>query len=245
MSHCYSDDSCSSGSDDECHEKVRRRRGVRNKGGGPQPNGCCSPQPFYSIPPNYPPPQGFQPPVFAPPPQFGTASMGPYYGADPNYIGQPGFTSAPGIVPPPPGFLPNLPPSQDYTQTPPNQSLYASQIYSPQPYQTQQFYASRTSVPNPNDRYNYNPPTNIPQKRPFWDNDYSTTHCTKCKQAFTIFRRKHHCRKCGHIFCWECSTENKAIPELGYYFPVKVCDDCWMEMDRKKNETNYESYSTS
>jgi hypothetical protein len=34
-----------------------------------------------------------------------------------------------------------------------------------------------------------------------WQPDASTAACTACAKPFTFLERKHHCRKCGHIFC--------------------------------------------
>eukprot|EP01043_Picozoa_sp_COSAG02_P035168 COSAG02_NODE_2502_length_8672_cov_3.830631_5_plen_871_part_00 len=38
-----------------------------------------------------------------------------------------------------------------------------------------------------------------------WVKDTMVTTCEKCEKKFNQYRRKHHCRNCGHIFCWECS----------------------------------------
>ena len=35
-----------------------------------------------------------------------------------------------------------------------------------------------------------------------WKEDSEVTHCFNCNsQFFFLLRRKHHCRKCGNIFC--------------------------------------------
>lgn len=39
-----------------------------------------------------------------------------------------------------------------------------------------------------------------------WVASSSVTNCTSCNEAFTIWLRKHHCRFCGHIFCFRCSS---------------------------------------
>jgi len=41
--------------------------------------------------------------------------------------------------------------------------------------------------------------------REFWMKDESATSCFHCNRAFTTFRRKHHCRVCGQIFCSACT----------------------------------------
>jgi len=49
-------------------------------------------------------------------------------------------------------------------------------------------------------------------RRAIWAEDESTTYCTKCKTDFGIAVFKHHCRKCGLIFCHECSRSKLLIP---------------------------------
>ncbi|XP_030891018.1 RUN and FYVE domain-containing protein 1 isoform X4 [Leptonychotes weddellii] len=57
-----------------------------------------------------------------------------------------------------------------------------------------------------------------------WLKDDEATHCKQCEKEFSISRRKHHCRHCGHIFCSTCSSSELALPS--YPRPVRVCDSC-------------------
>ncbi|XP_044243246.1 RUN and FYVE domain-containing protein 1 isoform X4 [Ursus arctos] len=57
-----------------------------------------------------------------------------------------------------------------------------------------------------------------------WLKDDEATHCKQCEKEFSISRRKHHCRHCGHIFCNSCSSNELALPS--YPRPVRVCDSC-------------------
>ncbi|XP_059031874.1 RUN and FYVE domain-containing protein 1 isoform X3 [Mustela lutreola] len=57
-----------------------------------------------------------------------------------------------------------------------------------------------------------------------WLKDDEATHCKQCEKEFSISRRKHHCRHCGHIFCNTCSSNELALPS--YPRPVRVCDSC-------------------
>nr|XP_025718478.1 RUN and FYVE domain-containing protein 1 isoform X3 [Callorhinus ursinus] len=57
-----------------------------------------------------------------------------------------------------------------------------------------------------------------------WLKDDEATHCKQCEKEFSISRRKHHCRHCGHIFCSTCSSNELALPS--YPRPVRVCDSC-------------------
>ena len=47
-----------------------------------------------------------------------------------------------------------------------------------------------------------------------WENENDVLDCTKCKLKFNIlWRRKHHCRFCGKVFCSECCKNYKLIPQ--------------------------------
>jgi hypothetical protein len=39
----------------------------------------------------------------------------------------------------------------------------------------------------------------------FWMPDDQVKECYECNEKFTTFRRRHHCRVCGQIFCGKCS----------------------------------------
>ncbi|VDK40378.1 unnamed protein product [Taenia asiatica] len=56
--------------------------------------------------------------------------------------------------------------------------------------------------------------------------------CFRCKSTFTTFRRKHHCRNCGNVFCGECTTGRAGIPKYGIEKEVRVCDNCLYELTR-------------
>ncbi|XP_063542118.1 RUN and FYVE domain-containing protein 2 isoform X3 [Cydia strobilella] len=63
---------------------------------------------------------------------------------------------------------------------------------------------------------------------PNWTSDKDATVCTACAKEFTIARRKHHCRRCGHIFCSACSDKSVAL--AGNTKPVRACDACYAEV---------------
>jgi hypothetical protein len=52
-----------------------------------------------------------------------------------------------------------------------------------------------------------------PRQNNIWIPDYMANSCLKCKKAFGLFVRKHHCRLCGNIFCGSC-TLYMFIPEF-------------------------------
>ncbi|GAA5844076.1 hypothetical protein JCM9279_003724 [Rhodotorula babjevae] len=58
----------------------------------------------------------------------------------------------------------------------------------------------------------------------YWIKDESARECFQCQSTFTTFRRKHHCRICGQIFCINCASH--ILPRLGHLERVRVCDGC-------------------
>ncbi|KAI3613932.1 hypothetical protein CBS9595_004109 [Malassezia furfur] len=47
---------------------------------------------------------------------------------------------------------------------------------------------------------------------PVWVPDSVATQCTRCAEPFTLWRRRHHCRLCGHVFCATCSAAAVRVP---------------------------------
>lgn len=47
---------------------------------------------------------------------------------------------------------------------------------------------------------------------PRWQPDAEVTFCPICHTQFSIFIRKHHCRKCGRVVCNSCSPHRITIP---------------------------------
>lgn len=50
-------------------------------------------------------------------------------------------------------------------------------------------------------------------------------HCFICIKAFSMFRRKHHCRVCGDVVCSKCS-EVKTLKQGGVNKEIRVCMQC-------------------
>ncbi|PSS24724.1 Vacuolar protein sorting-associated protein [Actinidia chinensis var. chinensis] len=51
------------------------------------------------------------------------------------------------------------------------------------------------------------------------------THCQGCSSQFTLINRKHHCRRCGGIFCSSCTQHRMVLRGQGDS-PVRVCEPC-------------------
>ena len=61
---------------------------------------------------------------------------------------------------------------------------------------------------------------------PAWAPDDNFRACVGCNTMFGLFNRKHHCRRCGGVFCGDCATE-KVIPmRLRFIDPVRMCGKC-------------------
>lgn len=45
-----------------------------------------------------------------------------------------------------------------------------------------------------------------------WVEDKLVNQCYRCDKEFGMWVRKHHCRMCGHIFCYECTDIKMTIP---------------------------------
>ncbi|EGB06276.1 hypothetical protein AURANDRAFT_29489, partial [Aureococcus anophagefferens] len=48
---------------------------------------------------------------------------------------------------------------------------------------------------------------------PVWTVDGHGDDCSLCGKLFTLFDRKHHCRKCGRLVCHACSGEKLLLPD--------------------------------
>jgi hypothetical protein len=50
--------------------------------------------------------------------------------------------------------------------------------------------------------------------------------CFECSTSFSFFRRRHHCRLCGQIFCYDCSNHFVDGQPYGFTGPIRVCTFC-------------------
>jgi growth factor-regulated tyrosine kinase substrate len=57
-------------------------------------------------------------------------------------------------------------------------------------------------------------------------------NCHRCRVAFGLIQRQHHCRCCGQVFCDKCSSKSCPIPKFGIEKDVRVCDDCYEKLNR-------------
>ncbi|KAK7465276.1 Mitochondrial distribution and morphology protein 12 [Stygiomarasmius scandens] len=60
----------------------------------------------------------------------------------------------------------------------------------------------------------------------YWMDDENAKECYDCKSLFTTWRRKHHCRICGQIFCARCASNVIKGARFGQDGMVRVCNLC-------------------
>ncbi|QIW97098.1 hypothetical protein AMS68_002616 [Peltaster fructicola] len=71
-------------------------------------------------------------------------------------------------------------------------------------------------------------PTHLKRRvisKEFWMKDENAKVCFDCGQAFSTFRRKHHCRTCGQIFDAKCTSLVSARP-FGQPGTLRLCKPC-------------------
>ncbi|XP_022887916.1 pleckstrin homology domain-containing family F member 2-like isoform X2 [Olea europaea var. sylvestris] len=51
------------------------------------------------------------------------------------------------------------------------------------------------------------------------------SHCQGCSTQFTFINRKHHCRRCGGLFCNSCTQLRMVLRGQGDS-PVRICEPC-------------------
>ena len=64
-----------------------------------------------------------------------------------------------------------------------------------------------------------------------WEKDDATPCCRRCRAEFhVILKRKHHCRRCGRLFCADCSDKTLLLATAGgesHASAVRSCRGCY------------------
>ncbi|SPO21186.1 probable FAB1 - phosphatidylinositol 3-phosphate 5-kinase [Ustilago trichophora] len=79
--------------------------------------------------------------------------------------------------------------------------------------------------------------------RKFWMADENAKECRECLSVFTPFRRKHHCRICGQIFCGRCAAHIIKGKRFDFQGLIRVCNFCKRmleEYDRHERENQHQ-----
>lgn len=73
----------------------------------------------------------------------------------------------------------------------------------------------------------------------YWMKDETSTECFSCGRLFTTFRRKHHCRICGQIFCSNCTVLTPG-EKFNHNGKMRVCKTC-LSFATEYNDSSDES----
>jgi FYVE zinc finger len=52
-----------------------------------------------------------------------------------------------------------------------------------------------------------------------WMSDSESDSCLECKSSFNLLLRRHHCRRCGGLFCDNCTSKRILIPDALFVVP--------------------------
>lgn len=74
----------------------------------------------------------------------------------------------------------------------------------------------------------------------YWMKDDSAKECFACGKKFNTFRRRHHCRICGQIFCSSCTLIISG-ERFGYDGRMRVCSNCYQHADNYDDSSDDES----
>ncbi|KAL6928346.1 hypothetical protein ACO0SA_003084 [Hanseniaspora valbyensis] len=74
----------------------------------------------------------------------------------------------------------------------------------------------------------------------YWMKDDNCKECFYCAKTFYAFRRKHHCRLCGQIFCSSCAILVSG-EKFGYDHKLRFCKICLehLENDLDSSDDDY------
>lgn len=106
-----------------------------------------------------------------------------------------------------------------------------------------------TSSTNPQQRLPSHSFVFRPPPQNHWKPDSSRDSCRDCQRKFTLFERRHHCRRCGEIFCSEHSKYKVGLDEHLKFNPQgyvsRACSHCAMEYQMFLNEDEQQPVENS
>lgn len=70
------------------------------------------------------------------------------------------------------------------------------------------------------------PTLSAAELRQYWMPDEQCHECYECGEKFTTFRRRHHCRICGQIFCSRCCNQLISGKIMGLQGMLRSCMYC-------------------
>lgn len=99
--------------------------------------------------------------------------------------------------------------------------LSASPAGSQQGQYAQQHYSHHQQQQQPQQRPHHQRKKSVP-----WIPDSLAERCYGCHASFSLVLRRHHCRRCGNVFCDACSSARIPLVSAGFFTPVRVCEKC-------------------
>ncbi|XP_074270098.1 uncharacterized protein LOC141593048 [Silene latifolia] len=80
----------------------------------------------------------------------------------------------------------------------------------------------------------------LPEKPSLRGNNWviDASHCQSCSSQFTFLNRKHHCRRCGGLFCNTCTQHRMVLRGQGDS-PVRICEPCKKIEEAARFELRY------
>lgn len=79
---------------------------------------------------------------------------------------------------------------------------------------------------------------------PYWIPDAEAATCMRCQLRFSLIKRRHHCRGCGHVLCSGCCSLKAKLPYMGGEAPeARVCVACDTQL--RQQEVGQEAQPTS
>ncbi|KAH3756457.1 hypothetical protein Pelo_11722 [Pelomyxa schiedti] len=87
-------------------------------------------------------------------------------------------------------------------------------------------WAGKAIAPFTTYRQRYTDDKRIESKYPMWKKDSTISKC-QCGVVFGVLARRHHCRCCRNIFCYQCVSHRVVSKLTGYDYEVRVCTRCY------------------
>lgn len=79
-------------------------------------------------------------------------------------------------------------------------------------------------------------------ERSDWIEDNEAQVCMICQKEFTLFNRRHHCRRCGRVLCDKCAPKSYYAEQNGQDRLCLVCDAV-MELEARSSKIGPGDYS--
>lgn len=66
-----------------------------------------------------------------------------------------------------------------------------------------------------------------------WIDNNASKQCSNasCGRVFTVYRRRHHCRACGLLFCERCSSHRRIVASVSSTTLSRTCKSCAHQID--------------